>query len=355
MPPRTLPSLACLTCLTLAACGSDPEGTVVVSAPEIGSFAIDGGFVYYTALARPAMAPEIWRAPVGGGERELLHRSTTWSALPPDVLAVDGEYAWWLERCGPPDTSPAECQRLYRVPLTAAGSPELVLEDDIYDIALDGDQVFFTTSDERGLQTGVPGGVFAMPRTGGAPTALATDLVGLRGVEVHGDFVYTTDVVGGWEARVTRFLRVPRAGGEPEILADFSGEGGWRASYTTDGVSLFWSDYGGLLRMPIGSRAMEVLYQSANPISGYALDPAGFIYVTDPGAFVGTTDDDQGDYVDGAVVAVRLDGGPPKMVAAHQHYASGVLIAGGDLYWHSYEIDDDEDETIRTVPLPPAR
>jgi hypothetical protein len=348
-----LPAFA-LTCLTLAACESDPEGSLVVSAPQIGSFTIDGGHLYYAALT-PGLLPEIWRVPVAGGDPELLYRSgsATRTASPPEALAVDGEHAWWIEPCG--FDGPAECRRLYRIPVDGSGDRELVLEDDIYDIALDGDQIVFTTSDESGLQDGIPGAVWAMPRDGGTPTALTTELVGLRGVQVHGEFVYTTDVIGGWENRVARFLRVPRTGGEPEILAEFSGEGGSRPSYTTDGTWLYFTEYGGLFRRLIGTRADELLYQNGNAVSGYALDPAGFIYITDPGRFEGTTDDDQGDYIDGAVVRVRLDGGPPSVVAAHQHYASGILIADGSLYWHSYEIDDDDDETIRTVPLPPAR
>lgn len=351
MSPRLLPSLACLSCLTLAACGPDPDGAVVASAPEVGAFAIDGGFLYYTSLEQSEMLSEVWRVPVTGGDAELLHRSAerSTSSLAPFVVDVDGEHAWWLERCPQPEAG--ECQRLYRVPVTGARDAELVLEADIFDIEIDGDQLFFTTSDQRGTRNDVPGGVWVMPLAGGEPTALATGLIGLRDVVVHGDFVYTSDVVR--EGQETRLLRVPRTGGAPEILASFASDGGLRAfHYATDGESLVWATPSSVYRTTIGSGATALLLQLDHPIYGLALDPAGTVYVSDAGVTVGGNDDEAGEYIDGAVLSVPLAGGPSTVVAAHQHTAAEIVIDGGNLYWRSLGID--EDHTIRTLPVPPV-
>jgi hypothetical protein len=79
------------------------------------------------------------------------------------------------------------------------------------DLALSGDDVFWTA---HSLFDGEPATVVGTGIEGGEVKTLLTGLAQRPGIAVDGGFVYVADRAAG------QVLRVPRAGGDPEVLAD---------------------------------------------------------------------------------------------------------------------------------------
>jgi len=82
------------------------------------------------------------------------------------------------------------------------------------------------------------------PRPLPPPVLVAEAPTWVTSLAVDDDFVYWTDGPGGEAQRIGRVMRVPRAGGVPEVLADHRFNPG---SLLAGADTLYWLDYGDLV------------------------------------------------------------------------------------------------------------
>ena len=167
--------------------------------------------------------------------------------------------------------------RAEQVIATGLGKPE--------DIAVDGDQVFFSTLTD--------GGIHRVAATGGMPSPLTTGQANPVRLAVDSTHVYWASQLGG------AVMRVPRGGGTPEVVASAVSP----VAIALDAQNVFWAERGGtspavatVKRAPKGA---NVVAQEVAP-GTFTLSPVNELHVLDGVLYV------QGMVVD----AVPLDGRP---------------------------------------------
>lgn len=133
----------------------------------------------------------VWRVPKAGGAAELV--TSNFCCF--NYLVADDSYVYWSNWSG-----------VYRAPASGGRAQFLYSGVNVRNLALDGDQIFWTSLTSY---AGPNGGVYTGPAAGGAARALVfANPTG--GIAVDPQSVFWTDAGAIW--------RVPRAGGAAEQI-----------------------------------------------------------------------------------------------------------------------------------------
>lgn len=343
----------------LGGCSDDtcePEGEVVTTSPQIGVLTLDEEAVYWTALpaAGQQRLGEVWRKPKQGGEPERLYQSVTDPIFPLPRIAVDATHVYWLEPCSQPGATP--CAEVRRVP-KAGGSAQSLVRDRVFDFAVDGDTLYYSTSNQQLVESqpsapGADGAVWSRPKDGsGEPVALVSNLTKLRHVKVEGAHVYFVadrappPGVTGREAWISR---VPKTGGDVETaaLADTYPD---TFSLTDQGM-VFFQDRT-LLQVPPGEITPAFIANYfENPVEGLAV-VGNTVYFGDSGRGVsgGGFDGEGSRYLCGSIRSMPLSGGESKAFSGGQIRPHSLITDGAMLYWVTGE--PNADSSIRRSKL----
>ena len=241
----------------------------------------------------------------------------------------------------------------------AGGEVQTLVRDRVYSFAVDGDRVYYTTSNEQQLEgnpsaPGADGAVWSLPSDGsGAPVALVSNLSKLRHLLVEGAYVYFIANRGeqpgsaGMEAWISR---VPKTGGTVETAALASGYP--NTFVLTDQGLLFFSDRN-LVKVSQGGdlRPAFISPPAENPVE--ELVAAGnTVYFGDLGGSEsgGGFDGEGSRYICGAIRTVPLSGGESKILSEEQIYPHALVTDGAMLYWAGGEPDANS-QTIRRSRL----
>lgn len=343
----------------LGGCGEDtcePEGELFAESPVIGVIAMDEEAVYWTAVSVTGdkRLGEVWRKAKEGGEPQQLYQSVEDPIFPFPAVSADATHAYWLEPCSRPGDPP--CAEVRRVP-KAGGTAQTLVRDRVYSFALDGDRVYFSTSNQQQREgnpsaPGADGAVWSMPKDGSsAPVELVSNLEKLRHVAVDATHVYfvadrgTPPGLVGDEAWISR---VPKTGGAVETAALSSIYP--KSFVLMDELLVFLSDKS-FSRVAKGEEQPELIkIYMEDPVEGLSV-VADTVYFGDSGHFEGTTlDPDASNYVCGAIRSIPLAGGEVKTFAEEQIKPRSIITDGALLYWVSGATDYRSD-TIRRSKL----
>lgn len=339
-------TLLTLTLLAVA-CAPEPEGSALLQTNKyVNQMVADADSLFlvdevidddYKAFA------SIVRYDRATHNATRLFTSTMGEAHPRKGLAVDGEFVYLLDYCRP---YAATCSRLLRVPKTG-GDATVLAQDRIVAVAAAGGVVYFTTSDENGLQgDALDGALWRLDASG--RTALATGLGHLRDVIVTPAGLVTSEATGGFDAsRQTRLVLRDATGAPIRTLVEGSGAGGARpGALRLDGDHLYYTDFQDVRRVPLAGGAPEQIVRVVFQIADLAAAD-GKLVIAQAGRYDGTTDDSQGTYVHGAIH--ELVGGALVALARYQHEPTNPLILGPDVYWlASGSAERDEGWLFRT-------
>lgn len=327
----------------------EPEGEVFVRAFQIGTIALDEESVYWTAMAEPGQPRrgEIWRTAKSGGEPERLYQTAEDPFSTFSQLRVDATHVYWLEPCiGQPVTNPP-CAEVRRVPKTG-GTFQSLVRDRVFAFAVDGDRLYYTTSNEGRRPEAPPGppdngAVWSMPKDGsGPPAALVSNLVTLRQLVLDDTSVYFVanqgtppGVVGSDKAWVSR---VPKTGGTVEpVVVTFS----YMDSFVlTDEWLVYFHDKN-LSKVPRdGTQPTRLNPPAENKVDSFAV-AGDTVYFADPGRSEsgGGFDGEGSRYICGAIRSMSLSGGESKPLFEDQARPHSLQLDGSMLYWVSSESD----------------
>ncbi|HEY6560635.1 MAG TPA: hypothetical protein VI072_25325 [Polyangiaceae bacterium] len=247
--------------------GNDPEfwrvdrvsghkERLLVTAESVYSFAIDATHLYFTHTLS-VFEGSIRRMPKGGGEVEVIASGI----FNPTRLTLDDTYVYYNIASIPNAKailSIAEDGALYRVGKNG-GVPELLASplDGPWDFAVDATHLFLSEMNAGRIQR--------YPKAGGAPTTLFQTYA-TGHVILSGDFAYFTECpVASCEPGAARLTRVPRSGGNAELLHDVIDAAG---SLATRSDAVVWGNW----LVPLDGSTASRLVPDAQQIIAVAAD-----------------------------------------------------------------------------------
>lgn len=269
----------------------------------------------------------VMRLAKGGGEPEVMVRSEAEEAYAKNRIAVDELDVYYLDHCIP---AAPTCARLMRV-AKRGGAAQVLVEDRIYDFALHGDSVFYSTSDESGLQGGEPDGtIWRRPKDGGDSSEVVGGLYHLRDIDLDADgILYFTDTagpeLGPWRLRRPDYSLVTfdLQWFAPRIAAE-------------DDAYVYLLADSRIVRVPTQSGEAEPASPPReNGIAAAALFD-GVLYGTDNGMWRSEGDDGPSHYECGAVLAVTGGGAAYQELAGETEEANAIWVDDAFVYWSSY-------------------
>lgn len=325
--------------VTAAACDGKfcmPEGSVVVrGSNELSALVVSDGVIYWIDNKRANenyVYAMIKRTSVGGSDTQTLYTSDADYAHPLGSISVDETHVYWLDHCVERSST---CSRLMRVPKDG-GDTVMLVRDDIYTFFVDETVVYYTTSDERGLQEGNPDGkIWVMDKAGGETDVVLEGLQRLRGVTADEDSIYWSESEGSGGSCRAVVTKMPKAGGYAVTIVDELGYLFW---ILADEYIFYMHEYI-LYRVPKDGGDKVRLATTMNIVSYSYLSHMAIdethMYFSDPGYWEGTTDDTSGTYICGAILRISRDGGTFETVAAGQYEPRGIDFHDGYVYWAS--------------------
>jgi len=335
----------------------EPEGEFVARSPEIGVLALDEEAVYWTALTGPGPQQfgEIWRKAKAGGEPERLYQSEGHTFFPFPRIGVDATHVYWLEPCSRPGATP--CAEVRRVP-KAGGEAQALVRDRVYSFAVDGDRLYYTTSNEQQREgnpsaPGADGAVWSMAKDGsGQPVSLVSNLSKLRHLRLEGEYVYFIADRGEQPGSVglkAWISRVPKTDGTVETAA-LSGFPPDTFALTDQGLVFF--EYRTLVKVPQGDTVPAFIHMLfENEVEGLVVSgDRAYFGDSGRGESGGGLDGEGSRYICGAIRSLPLSGGEGKVFSDEQIRPHSLLSDGAMLYWVSAE-PGYEFAAIRRSPL----
>jgi hypothetical protein len=192
-------------------------------------------------------------------------------------------------------------------------------EDNLYAIALD-DRFIYWGSNE---------GLRQAPLDGGPPITLVT-IASVRAIVPSGEYVYFAQSSFG----NGRIARVPRAGGEPQLIAESPGP---HDIALADG-HVYWSDpgfsidTGQVFRATLDGSEVTLLADRLPEPSDIALD-AESVYFSSSGQSCGVSSEEGASCIGGGIHRVPRSGGAPEQVVPSDDIVSSFWLHDGELYW----------------------
>jgi hypothetical protein len=289
--------------VTIAACGAPTPGVgVIIPGGSSGSGSSSGGSVPAPFCAAGTdVAPGYTMYALACGQDT------------PSGLALSNGNIYW--------TQYDAAQNIMSVPVTG-GTPTVVVSNQDYPwaIAADATNIYWTNYDNDGAVSGgdtTAGQVLQAPLGGGTVTTLATGLEDPYGIAVDADNVYFTTYGGG------KVKKVPIGGGAVTILAQ-----GLNAPcyIAVSGGNVYWANYGdGTVQMiSTSGTAPGTPTTLATDLAG---DNANGIAVSGGTVFYAASNDP------GDIYSVSAAGGTPTAIASGQDDPWGLATDGTNVYW----------------------
>lgn len=192
-------------------------------------------------------------------------------------------------------------------------------EDNLYAIALD-DRFIYWGSNE---------GLRQAPLDGGPPSTLVA-IASVRAIVPAGEYVYFAQSSFG----DGRIARVPRAGGEAQLIAESTAP---RDIAIADG-HVYWSDPGSsidtgqVFRATLDGSEVTLLADGLPQPSDIALD-AGSVYFSSSGQSCGVSSEGGASCIGGGIHRVPRTGGAPEQVVPSDDIVPSFWLHDGELYW----------------------
>lgn len=354
---RTTTYASLLVALSLAACDADEPVAgreLAQTSPRTGGLVTDETHAYVNDFEVQSedetLGRQVLRAiPRAPGLSSVLYTSDAMDSYPREQVALTPTHVVFADRCTVTPPAPT-CARLFRI-AKAGGAAEMLVEDRIYDIATVGDTIYYTTSDEWGLQIGEPDGAVWKLEPGGTPEMLLDGLIHLRDLEADAAAVYFVDTnADGSRARLQRLDHGATA---PTLLFESTGAGGSRFPlYALDGDSIYFGYYFGALQRIAKTGGDPVQITAPPPESqsiSWAAPVGDRVIWLDPGYTVSEGDDGPSHYYRGAVMASpKAGGGTPELLAPGQFESARVTADAAGVVWLNRG-DGDRPSTVRTL------
>jgi len=266
------------------------SGQMVVLAPNQNpsGFAMDDAYLYWVDQGSQAVR----RVPkLGGPLQTVATEPLDYAAF----MAVDDADLYWTTG-----------HQLWRAPKGGGGTPEMLAGDDATGVALDADNVYWSSD--------VRASIFQEAKSGGERITLATGQVQPEAVAVDGSFVYW---VIGMPSSEPGVAKVPIGGGSITQLAAVS----WGAKVALDDAHVYWTQVQigdeFVARVSKDGGAVETIAPAQAP-GGIAVDDT-YLWWTDFGA--------------NTVSRTLKAGGATTVVASNQLQARELVADAGCVYW----------------------
>jgi sugar lactone lactonase YvrE len=252
----------------------------------------------------------------------------------PNGIALDADAVYWT------DSSTGSVLRVAKTGGAAAnlfgGSPQ--------DSSTTVSRASGIAVDSRFVYWADPNGGFVakVPKAGGTPVMLTMGQSDPTFVAVDATNIYWAQGTNGGSSTAS-LLRMPLNGGVPVTLASMTSPEG----IALDATHVYWTDGGTLnaknqsnhdgavMRVPIAGGAPEVLASGLLQPSGIAVDAASVYWTSNP---------------DRTVMKVSLRGGMPMTIASAQSVQGGLAVDGANAYWTIF-LDPQGNGGVMTAPL----
>lgn len=340
-----------LVLLLAAACSGSggPDGEHIAdSLSSISRLVEYDGALYY--VDRHVWNPDegdsnawVTRLPLAGGEPEVLYPAAGEGRL--ERIAVDDSGIYFLDPCitDTPHAATLPCSRLIRLP-HGGGEETVLLEDELYDLALGTELVVLSRSDEAGTPGGAASGeIWLLDKAGGEPVVLVDGRHRLQDVALDEEagMIYFVDT-DPTDIMQWRISAISVDGGEPEVVGETPAGVFSLPIAAQDEAYLY---LGGGAHIHVESEEVEDHQRRAYRLakSGGAAEPvsperedgigdlalfAGHVYLSD----IGFRDGHYDPAPNGEVLSLE-DGGGLDVVADGQEGPTALFVNQTHVYW----------------------
>lgn len=263
---------------------------------------LHGPHVYWTVAGKIEGEGKVMRAPIAGGQAELLAGGLS----SPDQLFVNDQHVYW--------TRNMVAGAVERVPLDGSESVEVIADGLVSPIGItgDADEIYFTTSDgyvqSHPLAAGLPGSSVILSKQHPSPSVLVLSGGGLFFAEYRaGGGVFRLDLGTHEELGLAMGQSTPNA----VVVSD-------KVYFTTTRVG------GAVNRVDVPGEAPTLFAPDQNQPAGIAADDL-YIYWANFG--------------DGTIRRLKKGGGTPEILASGQRSPNGIVVDDEAIYWTNFELD----------------
>jgi hypothetical protein len=291
---------ACAIVFAVIACsgrGAPLPCPASIVIPPFG-LAVDATYVYW---AEEDGFGTIWRAPIAGGERDVMVQLG--AGRYPQTLVLDGGAMFASGGCS---------GEVWRVPLDGGVPTALFrLTDDacIQGVAVDASDVYFTN-----------GTVSKVPRTGGAPIVLVPAPTGGFGCDgalvASATDLYWVGHCSGFGGTSGALSSVPIAGGAA-VAIDPAAPGG--EAIAIDAANVYWASGGMIRSLPLAGGPARAIAPT-DTVFGIAVDATDVYWTTAS-----------------SVMKAPLAGGAPTTLAATGGRAA-IAVDASRVYWGAGDV-----------------
>jgi hypothetical protein len=243
----------------------------------------------------------------------------------PHSIAIDANNVYWIHHL--PQADGGFTEEILACAKGGCGGVPTVLasnQSGSVTLAVDSTSVYWTEN--------LNGTVLKVPIVGGTPTIIASGQDGVAGIAVTETGIYWTTIplfAASTASGATGGLSVlPKRGGAPVMLASNLGD---VLNFATDGMNIYLAEPGSItenngsvMKVPVQGGASVPLESGLLAPNGIAVD-ANYVYWT------GTSLPSAGPT--GTVVRASIDGAMPVTIASGQDTPSGIAVYAGMAYW----------------------
>jgi hypothetical protein len=248
-------------------------------------------------------------------------------SVAPMQLALDADHVYWTDL-----DSYAQHSTIQRAPKKGGELPTMLAwnQDTPIAIAVDSTSLYWTTNGDLSA-------IVKMPLGGGAVTTLTQNVWGqIASIALDATNVYWAAYAANGDVVAT-----PLAGGSSSIYAAAR----YGASFgVVDSSYAYWSEEGGVMRVPIGGGTIERLAVVSHA-TALAID-AENLYWLDPGT-------SSHGYTDGAIVQMSLSTLQATTLLSNLANVSSLAVDNAYVYWTYYGTDavNDVDGAVYRMPI----
>jgi hypothetical protein len=281
--------------------GGSVTDVATVTNGIVGNILINGSDLIVTEIVYPY--PDNYRIlkiATSDGSATIL--ATRAQSPYPLKLTADATTLYWFDSAG-----------IYSLPMSGGSVTTLAtISGTPSDITVDTSNVIWLEND------GFVGSIFEIPKVGGTPSVMASDLFTPYGgvLTTSASKLYFTegDYNTTWYGRIAE---MPLSGGA--VASFVTGITGGAGSMVTDGNSIFVVDGWRILKMPIAGGHLETLARANFYIEDLATDGI-YVYWLEGGPYQ-------------PIKRIPVDGGLVETLATSSNFAEAIATDGTYVYW----------------------